>query len=141
MKKPAFCTCKDKDADQLRVNHAADQGLCFCHIINTNYNPSTFQIGNFKPLAIFCGCTARFVSDLVGNPEDRLSHDIAQNVFQDHKEYSSWEFSHAGPHEEGSEWDQTDTDEGTAEKTNKNTKTSDSNHTKSDTHRSRPTDT
>ena len=33
---------------------------------------------NFKPLAIFCGCTARFVSDLVGNPEDRLSHDEAQ---------------------------------------------------------------
>ena len=30
-----------------------------------------------KPLAIFCGCTARFVSDLVGNPEDRFSHDAA----------------------------------------------------------------
>ena len=29
---------------------------------------------NFKPLAIFCGCTARFVSGLVGNPEDRFSH-------------------------------------------------------------------
>ena len=29
---------------------------------------------NFKPLATFCGCTARFVSDLVGNPEDRFSH-------------------------------------------------------------------
>ena len=32
---------------------------------------------NFKPLAIFCCCTAPFVSDLVGNPEDRLSHDMA----------------------------------------------------------------
>ena len=28
-------------------------------------------------LAIFCGCTARFVSDLVGNPDDRFSHNEA----------------------------------------------------------------
>ena len=27
---------------------------------------------NFQPLAIFCGCRARFVSDLVGNPEYRF---------------------------------------------------------------------
>ena len=31
----------------------------------------------FKPLAIFCGCIARFVSDLVGNSEDR-PHNEAQ---------------------------------------------------------------
>ena len=29
MKKPAFCICKNKDADQLRGNHEADQRLCF----------------------------------------------------------------------------------------------------------------
>ena len=28
--------------------------------------------------AIFCGCTARFVSDLVGNPEGQFSHNEAQ---------------------------------------------------------------
>ena len=33
---------------------------------------------NFKPLAIFCGCIAQFVLGLVGNPEDRFSHDMAQ---------------------------------------------------------------
>ena len=32
----------------------------------------------FKPLAIFCSCTARFVLDLVGNPEGRFSRDTAQ---------------------------------------------------------------
>ena len=32
----------------------------------------------FKPLAIFCGCTDWFVSDLVGNPEHRFSRDAAQ---------------------------------------------------------------
>ena len=31
------------------------------------------SIRNLKPLAILCGCTARFVSDLVGNPEYRVS--------------------------------------------------------------------
>ena len=33
---------------------------------------------NFKPLAIYCDCTAPFVLDLVGNPEDRFSHNEAQ---------------------------------------------------------------
>ena len=33
---------------------------------------------NFKPLAIFCGCTDPFVWDLVRNPEDQFSHNEAQ---------------------------------------------------------------
>ena len=37
----------------------------------------TFIIRNFKPLAVICGCTARFVWDLVGNPEDLFSHNEA----------------------------------------------------------------
>ena len=44
-------------------------------------NPSTIHLlpksENFKLLAIFCGCTAWSVSDLVGNPEDRFSHNEA----------------------------------------------------------------
>ena len=39
---------------------------------------ATRMVSIFKPLAILCGCTARFVSDLVGNPEDRFSHNEAQ---------------------------------------------------------------
>ena len=35
---------------------------------------------NFKPLAIFCGCTARFVLDLVGNPEDQFPHNEAHII-------------------------------------------------------------
>ena len=69
MRKLAFCICENKDADQLCGNREAHQRLC--------YNSSTTLIRNFKPLAIFCGCTARFVSDLVGNPEDRFSHNKA----------------------------------------------------------------
>ena len=33
------------------------------------------------PLAIFCDCTDRFASDLVGNPEARFSHNEAQMLW------------------------------------------------------------
>ena len=62
-RKPTFGICENKDADQLRGNREADQGLCFRYI----HSPLTFFIQNFKPLAIFCSCTAWFVSDQVGN--------------------------------------------------------------------------
>ena len=52
----------------------ADQRLCFPTWI---VHSSTSVIRNFKPLTIFCDCTARFVSDLVGNIEDGCSRDTA----------------------------------------------------------------
>ena len=77
MIKPAFCICENKDADQLRENREADQRLCFAtrivqslFLLNPKFHASIIDI--------FCNCTARFVSDLVGNPEDRGSHDEAQ---------------------------------------------------------------
>ena len=33
------------------------------------YNPSTSEIRNFEPLAIFCGCRARLVSYMAETPE------------------------------------------------------------------------
>ena len=35
MRKPAFCICENKDADQLRGNRESDQRLCFRYIDNT----------------------------------------------------------------------------------------------------------
>ena len=35
MRKPAFCICENKDADQLRGNREADQRLCFNYIDST----------------------------------------------------------------------------------------------------------
>ena len=32
MRKPAFCICENKDADQLRGNREADQRLCFRYL-------------------------------------------------------------------------------------------------------------
>ena len=47
-------------------------------LLHRNYNPSTSYIQNFKPHAIFGGCTAQFVSDVVGNLEDWFSCDAPQ---------------------------------------------------------------
>ena len=57
MRKPALCICESKAADQLRGSNE----------------------GKFKPLASFCcsHSTACFVSELVRNPEDRFSLDVA----------------------------------------------------------------
>ena len=35
MRKPAFCVCENKDADQLRGNREADQRLCFRYTDST----------------------------------------------------------------------------------------------------------
>ena len=71
--KPDFCICENKDADQLSGNCEADQCLCF------RYTDSTIPLLS-KSEIIFCGCTGWFVSDLVGNPEGRFSHNEAQII-------------------------------------------------------------
>ena len=53
---------------------------CRSTIVFAVYIVLSLFLLNFKPLAIFCGCTTRLVSDLVGNPEDRFIHDTAQIV-------------------------------------------------------------
>ena len=70
MRKSDFYICENKDADQLCGNHAANQRLCF------RYTYSTIPLLPMSQ-AIFCGCIDRFVSDLVGKPEDRFSREAA----------------------------------------------------------------
>ena len=77
MRKSYFCICENKDADQLRNNCTADLRLCFRYVDSTIPLLPKSEI-DFKPLTIFCGCTARFVLDLFGNPEDRFYHNEAQ---------------------------------------------------------------
>ena len=60
MKNPLFCIWENKDTDQLRGDREADQRLCF------RYIDSTIPLLS-KPLAMFCSCTAWFLSDVVGN--------------------------------------------------------------------------
>ena len=61
-------TCKNKGTYHLRDDSAPNKRPLSLYI-----KPFTFLIGNFKPPAIFCGCSARFMSD--GNPEDGFSRD------------------------------------------------------------------
>ena len=70
MRKPAFCIRENKGADQLCDNRTADQQLCFRYIDSTI--PLLPKSEFFKPLIISSGCAARFVSDLVENPEGFL---------------------------------------------------------------------
>ena len=39
MRKPTFCICKNKDADQLRGDREADQRLCFRYMDSTRDDP------------------------------------------------------------------------------------------------------
>ena len=74
VRKPAFCICENKT----QISFAVTAKLISAFVFATWIVQSLFyQIKNFKPLAIFCGSTAWFVSDLVGNPKDRSSHNQA----------------------------------------------------------------
>ena len=51
MRKPFFCICENKDADQLRGNREADQRLCF------RYTDSTIPLlpkSEISSLHLFC---------------------------------------------------------------------------------------
>ena len=63
MRKSEFCICENK------------QRLCFRY---TDSKSLFFLNPKFQASCHLCDCTARFVSDLVGNPEDGFSHKEAQ---------------------------------------------------------------
>ena len=77
MKNRLFAYAKNIGANQLRDYHTVDQRLWFRYIDSTFFS---FLDPKFKPLSISIGCTARFVSDMVGNAEDMFSHDAARLI-------------------------------------------------------------
>ena len=68
--KTCFCTCeiRRRKSSAQNGNRATDQRLCFRFI----HVESTI-LQNCKRLAIICGCTAWFLSDLVGYSEVRFT--------------------------------------------------------------------
>ena len=81
----------EKDHNEYELRH---EKTCFLHMRKQRRRSTAKLISAFvfairivqslyylnkkiKPLSIFFGCTARFVSDLVGNPEYRFSHNEA----------------------------------------------------------------
>ena len=76
MRKPYFCICENKDADQLRGDREADQRLSFRYTDSAIPLLPKSEISSFYPSPV--SIHARFVSGLVENPEDRFSHNEAQ---------------------------------------------------------------
>ena len=71
--KTGFLHMRKQRPDKHQGNHVADQGLCF------RYTDSTIPLLSKVEIST-SSRTARVVSDLVGNPEDRFSHNEAHLV-------------------------------------------------------------
>ena len=52
MRKPAFCICENKDADQLRGNREADQRLCFRYTDSTIPLLPKSEISSLSPSCV-----------------------------------------------------------------------------------------
>ena len=52
MRKPAFCICENKDADQLRGNCKADQHLCFRYTDSTISFLPKYEISSLQPSSV-----------------------------------------------------------------------------------------
>ena len=52
VRKPAFCICENKDADQLRGNHEADQRLCFRFTDSTISLLPKYEISSLQPSSV-----------------------------------------------------------------------------------------
>ena len=52
MRKPVFCICENKDADQLRGNRKADQRLCFRFIDSIIPLLSKYEISSLLPSSV-----------------------------------------------------------------------------------------
>ena len=74
MRKPDFCICENKDADQLRGNREADQRLCFRYIDSTIPLLSKSKISSLWPSSVV---VQPGLCQTVGNPEDRFSQNEA----------------------------------------------------------------
>ena len=52
MRKPDFCICENKDANQLRGNREADQRLFFCYTDSAIPLLPEYEISSFKPSCV-----------------------------------------------------------------------------------------
>ena len=66
MRKPAFCICENKDADQLRGNREADQRLVFAtrivqslYFLNLKFQASSHLLWLYSPVCVGPGRKSR----------------------------------------------------------------------------------
>ena len=101
VRKPAFCICENKDADQLRGNREADQRLCFRYMDSTIPLLPESEISSIKTYSLvvqpgLCGTWSetpktgflrtRLISDRISNTDpflltrEKHSHQIVHSV-------------------------------------------------------------
>ena len=82
MRKPAFCICENKDADQLRNYRESDQRLCFRYILNPKFQASSNLLLLYNPVYVGPGRKPRrpvlsqrcsYLSRVIRRPFFRLS--------------------------------------------------------------------
>ena len=71
MRKPAFCICKIKGANQLHSNCKADQRLCFRYVGGTFPLLPKSEITRLWPSSVVVQQV--FCRGLIGKPEERFS--------------------------------------------------------------------
>ena len=64
MRKSAFCMCEIKDADQLHVNHAADQRICLSKF-------DRFYTSRVMSKPVFCICEIKGADMLQNRAADQ----------------------------------------------------------------------
>ena len=72
----SYAICEQQRRRSACASAQSDQRLC-CSLPRQN-DTSSLYIRNFKILAGLCSRAGQFVSCLVGDPEDRFSHGVAQ---------------------------------------------------------------
>ena len=75
MRKPAYCICENKDADQLRGNREADQRLCFRNTDSTIPLLSKSEISSLYSSSVVVQpglCGTRSETPKTGFPRMRL---------------------------------------------------------------------
>ena len=85
MRKPAFCICENKDADQLRGYREADQRLCFRYTDSTIPLLSKSKISSLLPscVAVQPGlCRTRSKTPKTGFLTTRLKLSMDRNNFK-----------------------------------------------------------
>ena len=75
MRKPYFLLCEKK---KTQISFAVTAKLISAFVFVSWIQSLVFLNLKFQAFTTFCGSTDPFVSDLVGNPEDRFSHVAAQ---------------------------------------------------------------
>ena len=81
MRKPDFCICENKDADQLRGNREADQRLCFGYmdstiplLLNPKFQASSHFLWLYSPVGPGQKPRRPVFSQRGSNKNDLLTH-------------------------------------------------------------------